>query len=183
MHTVLEGAGYATIEAETGEAALVIADEQQPSLVLLDVRLPGVSGYEVCRQLRERFGRHLPIVFVSGSRTDPHDCAAGLMIGADDYVVKPFLPDELVARVRRLLVRAGAEQPQANGLNGWARLTARELEVLELLSRGLTQKAIAAELSISRKTVATHIQHILRKIGAHSRAEAVAFAHRLGLSR
>src|SRR6266511_719439 len=65
---VLAGAGYSTIEVESGEAALVKAGEIRPSLVLLDVHLPGVSVYEVCRQLRERFGEQLPIVFVSGNR-------------------------------------------------------------------------------------------------------------------
>jgi len=187
VRIVLEGAGYATVEAETGEAALEIAAKEQPSLVLLDVRLPGISGYEVCRQLRERYGRDLPIVFLSGSRTDPHDQAAGLMIGADEYLIKPFLPDELVALVGELLARAGAEQPleqpEANGLTGWARLTARELEVLQLLSRGFTQKTIAGELHISRKTVAMHIQRILGKLGVHSRAAAVSRAYRLGLVR
>src|SRR5947209_1478217 len=103
---LLEGIGYPTVEAETGESALVAAGEQRPELVLLDVRLPGISGYEVCRQLRQRFGEQLPIMFVSGDRTESHDRVAGLMIGADDYISKPFVPDELVARVQRLLVRA-----------------------------------------------------------------------------
>jgi len=181
VRCVLEGAGYSTIETDTGEEALVLAGEQPPALVLLDVRLPGVSGYEVCRQLRERFGEQLPILFVSGDRTEPHDRVAGLMIGADDYVTKPFLPAELIARVGRLLVRAGAEQPEANGYDGKARLTEREQEVLNLLAEGLSQKAIAAQLYISPKTVATHIQRILSKLSVHSRAEAVALAFREGL--
>jgi DNA-binding NarL/FixJ family response regulator len=178
---LLEGAGYSTIEADTGEVALDLAGEHQPSLVLLDVHLPGVSGYEVCHQLRERFGERLPIVFVSGDRTEPQDRVAGLMIGADDYVVKPFFPDELVARVRRLLMRNGAEPNEKGGAELSASLTEREQEVLQLLAEGLTQDAIAAELYISPKTVATHIQRILSKLGVHSRAEAVSRAFRLGL--
>jgi DNA-binding NarL/FixJ family response regulator len=178
---VLEGAGYETLEAPTGESALESAAEQRPALVVLDVRLPGVSGYEVCQQLRERFGQQLPIVFVSGTRTEAHDLVAGLLIGADDYVVKPFLPDELLARVRRLLVRADGE-PEAGGGNGnGVRLTKREQEVLSLLADGLAQDAIATELYISPKTVSTHIQRILSKLGVHSRAEAVSYAFREGL--
>jgi DNA-binding NarL/FixJ family response regulator len=177
---VLAGAGYSTIEVESGEAALVQAGEIRPSLVLLDVHLPGVSGYEVCRQLRERFGEQLPIVFVSGNRTEPHDRVAGLMIGADDYVVKPFSADELIARVGRLLTRAEADW-SGNGSDSRVRLTEREREVLGLLADGLSQNAIASELYISPKTVATHIQRILSKLEVHSRAEAVSYAYRLGL--
>src|SRR5438034_1752437 len=178
---LLEGIGCSTVEAETGEAALVEAGEQRPELVLLDVRLPGISGYEVCRQLRQRFGEQLPIMFVSGDRTEPHDRVAGLMIGADDYISKPFVPDELVARVQRLLVRA--EAGNGDGGNGArpTRLTGREQEVLQLLAEGLTQGAIGAELYISPKTVATHLQRILAKLEVHSRAEAVSQAYRLGL--
>ncbi len=178
---VLAGAGYSTIEVESGEAALVQAGEVRPSLVWLDVHLPGVSGYEVCRQLRERFGEQLPIIFASGSRTEPHDRVAGLMIGADDYVVKPFSADELIARVGRLLTRAEADWSGNGGSDSRVRLTEREREVLGLLADGLSQNAIASELYISPKTVATHIQHILTKLDVHSRAEAVASAYRLGL--
>jgi DNA-binding NarL/FixJ family response regulator len=178
---VLEDAGYSTIEAETGEAALVIAGERRPSLVLLDVHLGGVSGYEVCRQLRDRFGQKLPIVFVSGTRGESHDRVAGLMIGADDYIVKPFFPDEFIARVRRLLTRAEVDERENGDARPTARLTEREQQVLQLLAHGLTQNAIADELYISPKTVATHIQRILTKLDVHSRAEAVSHAFRFEL--
>jgi DNA-binding response OmpR family regulator len=72
---------------------------------VLDVALPGVTGYDVCRTLREEFGEELPIIFVSDERTEPLDRVAGLLMGADDYVVEPFAPAELVARVMRALAR------------------------------------------------------------------------------
>ena len=100
------------------------------------------------------------------------------MIGADDYMVKPFSPDELVARIQRLLVRTSSVKAD---LEDWQRLTPRESEVLNLLAEGLSQDAIAIELYISPKTVATHIQRILGKLGVHSRAAAVSKAYRLGL--
>src|SRR3954471_10996753 len=115
VKSVVDGLGYPTVGAESGEAALVAIGDPGPSLVLLDVRLPGLSGYEVCRRLRERFGPRLPIIFLSGERIEPEDRVAGLLIGADDYVVKPFFPEELAARVRSLLVRSGAYQEAGVG--------------------------------------------------------------------
>lgn len=175
---ILDGVGYTTVQAATGEVALTLAAEHEPTAAILDVRLPGISGYEVCRQLRERFGEKLPIVFVSGERAESEDRVAGLMIGADDYLVKPFSPDELVARIQRLLVRTAPAHADADN---WVELTPREWEVLNLLAEGLSQNAIANELYISPKTVATHIQRILGKLGVHSRAAAVAKAFGLGL--
>ena len=180
--SLLEGEGYETVAAGSGEGAIASATRQRPALVLVDVTLPDVSGYEVCRRLRDRFGEELTIVFVSGTRTEPYDRVAGLLLGADDYVAKPFLADELLARVRRLLVRSGDFRESRNGEpNGAPQLTKRELEILGLLADGLSQAAIAKLLYISNKTVATHIQRILAKLRVHSRAEAVAYAFRNGL--
>lgn len=83
----LRRAGYATITAETGEHALELAQGEAPALVLLEIRLPGISGYEVCRQLRAAFGEGLPIVFTSAERTESYDRVAGLLVGADEYLV------------------------------------------------------------------------------------------------
>jgi DNA-binding response OmpR family regulator len=184
LSEALERAGYRTQQVRTGEEALRAAGRQRPALVITETHLPGMSGYEIVRELRERYGEHLPIIFVSAARTEETDRVAGLLLGADDYVIKPFDPDELLARVRRMIVRSG---PGGNR-NGAGHaesfgLTGRELQILALLAGGLSQSAIAAELVISPKTVATHIQRILVKLGVHSRAEAVAAAHREGLAR
>jgi DNA-binding NarL/FixJ family response regulator len=176
---LLEQAGFPTLQASSGEEALATARRGRPLLVILDVRLPGVSGYEVHHELRRRFGDDLPIIFISGERVESLDRAGGLLLGADDYVVKPFAPDELVARVRRLAARSASAGAARQG----PKLTGREGEVLRLLANGLDQPEIAKELVISSKTVATHIQHILAKLGVHSRAQAVAVAHRDGLLR
>lgn len=174
---LLGRAGYTTTECATGEEALAAAQADRPSLVLLDVHLPGLSGYEVLYSLRERFGDELPVVFVSGERTESFDRVAGLQLGADDYLSKPFAPDELIARLRRLLPDSA---PPADKTSQPA-LTPRENEVLRLLANGLAQGEIAKELVISPKTVASHIERILGKLGVHSRAQAVAVAHRTGL--
>jgi DNA-binding response OmpR family regulator len=168
--------GHPVAEAGTGAEALEIARRRGAALVLLDVNLPDISGYEVCRKLREAFGERLPILFLSGVRTESFDRVGGLLLGADDYVVKPFAPDELLARMRRLLVRSAT-----SGAAQDYELTRREHEVLGLLAASHTQARIAEELVITETTIATHIQHILGKVGVHSRAEAVAFAHRHGI--
>src|SRR5206468_3329397 len=100
---LLSRAGYVTFEAPTGDAALAAARAERPALVLLDISLPDVNGFEVCLMLREEFGNGLPIIFVSGERTEPIDRAVGMMLGGDDYIVKPFDPDELLARARRAI--------------------------------------------------------------------------------
>ena len=176
MTTLLARESSRVVWVETGEDALHAAELERPSVVVLEVGLPGVSGYEVCRALRERFGRSLPIVFLSAERTTPLDRVAGLLIGADDYLVKPIAPDELLVRIRTHVGRA----PAAAARNG---LTPREQEVLTLLADGLSQGEIAGVLVIAPKTVATHIERILEKLGVHSRAEAVAAAYRQALVR
>jgi DNA-binding response OmpR family regulator len=103
---VLGSAGFATVEAASGFEALAAAREKRPDAIVLDVTLSGVTGYDVCRTLREEFGEELPIIFVSGNRTKPLDRVAGLLIGADDYVVRPYAVAELVARVRRSVERS-----------------------------------------------------------------------------
>ena len=167
---VFEAAGYAVTQVATGEAALDAARDDAPGAVVLEVALGGdFSGYEVCRALRRSFGPDLPIVFLSGVRTESYDRVAGLLVGADDYLVKPYAGDELLTRVRRLHPRQASGAPK---------LTKREGEVLRLLAEGLPQSTIAEQLFISSKTVGTHIEHILSKLGVQSRAQAVALAYR-----
>ena len=170
---LLARAAYEPRELACGKEVLEVARSSPPRLVLLDVRLPGLCGYEVCHQLREEFGQALPIMFLSADRTEPLDRVAGLLIGADDYIVKPFAPDEVLARVRRLTRRTNPVRPSVA-----SKLTNREMEVLRLLAEGLEQQEIARQLFISRKTVGTHIEHILAKLGVRSRAQAVALAYR-----
>jgi DNA-binding NarL/FixJ family response regulator len=181
VSSLLRRVGYRTIEETSGEGAVLAARELRPALVVVEVELPGVSGYQVCRELRDDFGEELPIIFVSGGRTDSLDRIAGLLIGADDYLVKPIAPEELVARIGRLLMRGAAASRAPRPADAYAlSLSAREAEVLRLLAHGLTNKAIAQKLLISPKTVATHVQRILTKLGVRSRSEAVALAYREG---
>src|SRR5215203_948009 len=176
---ILVGGGLEARTETSGEEALaLVAAASPPQAIILEVRLSGfVSGYEVLRELRNRYGEGLPIMFVSEERVEQFDRVAGLQLGADDYVVKPFAPEEFIARVRRMVTRSASVDPGAVG----TKLTPREAEVLQLLTSGLTQQEIARQLVISESTVASHIEHILDKLDVHSRAQAVALALRSGL--
>jgi DNA-binding NarL/FixJ family response regulator len=169
---LFEAAGFEVVQVGSGEEVLRAVEEATPCVVLLEIPLGSLSGYEVCRTLREE-ASGIPVVFVSGSRTESYDRVAGLLVGADDYVVKPYAPDELLTRVRSLVRRS---QPLALPVTG--KLTKREVEVLRLLADGLRQDEIAERLFISRKTVGTHVANILRKLGVHSQIQAVALAYR-----
>jgi DNA-binding NarL/FixJ family response regulator len=174
LRDLLDLEGYNTIAADCGESALAAARKERPAVALLDVNLPAISGYEVCAALRRLYGDAISIIFVSGDRVESRDRVAGFLLGADDYIVKPFAPDELLARVRVAFKRLGSPGGDS------AHLTGREREVLQLLANGLEQGEIATQLVISGKTVGTHIERILSKLGVHSRAQAVAVAYRDG---
>ena len=169
---VLQRVAYHVLEVDNGDDAIDGARLQLPRLVILEVNLPALSGYEVCHQLKEEF-RSLPIILVSGERTEPFDRVAGMLIGADDYLVKPFASDELLVRIRRLIGSSAALAPAVA-----SRLTPRETEVLRKLAQGLDAAEIAARLFISPRTVGTHLENITRKLGVRNRAQAVALAYR-----
>jgi DNA-binding NarL/FixJ family response regulator len=171
IRSAFSAAGYETSLASSGSAAIALASEYTIGAAVLDVNLPGCSGYEVCRELRRLYGAGIPILFVSGDRTEPYDRIGGLLLGADDYFVKPFDPGDLVSRLNRLVLRAQLATERRP-------LTPRELEILTLLAHGLVQSEIAERLEITSKTVATHIEHILGKLGVRSRAQAVGIAYR-----
>jgi len=163
--------GFDTRSAVDGHEALRALRHETPDVVLLDVYLPDVSGYQLCRRVRDDFGESVGVMLISGERREPFDRAGGLLLGADDYLIKPFAVDELLARVQRLAER---HRPMPTGVT--TQLTRREREILGSLSKGLDHHAIASDLVIAPKTVEKHIEHILSKLGVHSRAQAIALA-------
>jgi DNA-binding NarL/FixJ family response regulator len=171
MLRILEEAGHEPIGVDSGEEAIETARHHRPSLAILEICLPGICGYDVCRRLKDRYGESVSVIFVSATRTESFDRVAGILLGADDYLCKPFAEDELLARIGRLIRRPTAR----------ANLTPRERDVLSLLVQGLTQREIADCLVISGKTVGTHTEHIFSKLGVRNRLQAAALAHRYRL--
>jgi DNA-binding response OmpR family regulator len=117
----LEDEGWTVDEAESGEEAIEQFQRIAPDVVLIDIMLPGIDGFELCRTIRRT--SDVPVVMVT-ARNDTHDVVAGLEAGADDYLTKPFAPKELSARIRALLRRIRPSQP------GHARLAFGDLELI-----------------------------------------------------
>jgi DNA-binding response OmpR family regulator len=123
MRLALEDEGYAVEEAASGEAALAAVERRPADVVLIDLMLPGIDGFECCRSLRRT--SDVPIIMVT-ARTDTYDVVAGLEAGADDYVTKPFVAKELAARIRALLRRARGSEPSSQAFE------VGDLEILPL---------------------------------------------------
>ena len=128
--SALEHEGHKVEEAATGEEGLRVFADQPVDVVLIDLMLPGIDGFEVCRSLRRT--SDIPIIMVT-ARADSHDVVAGLEAGADDYLTKPFAPKELSARIRALMRRVRSEPATPS------RLAFGEVEVLP--DEGVTRRA------------------------------------------
>ena len=189
LEQMLEGDGYQPLLARSGEAALQAAIEHSPALILLDIMLPGLNGFEVCRELRKR-AVDVPIIMLTAREAEV-DKVVGLEIGADDYVTKPFGKRELLARIAAALRRASAtsseriatyrfgsvfvdfERMSATRDGKPLPLTAREFEILRALIqfRGsvvsrerLLNIALNYEADCTTRTVDAHIVRLRKKI-------------------
>ena len=118
----LEKAGYRTICLEEGETAVDVVRKEMPSLILLDIMLPGIDGLEVCRLIKQEASlRKIPIVMIS-ARGEETDVVVGLEMGADDYITKPFSPRVVMARVKAVLRRDSETKPDAVMVRGYVRI-------------------------------------------------------------
>ncbi len=124
LSTSLRFAGFEVHTASDGDEALLVAEKVRPDLLVLDVMMPGLDGFGVTRRLRDR-GRDTPVLFLT-AKDDVADRVAGLTVGGDDYVTKPFSLEEVVARIRAILRRTGAGADAAEG-----RLVFHDLELDE----------------------------------------------------
>lgn len=169
-------------EAERGDLALELLGHLQPDVVLLDVRMPGMGGIETTQRIRAAF----PTIRVLILSAYSDFALEALRAGASGYVLKTADSRELVAAVRSVYSGSTVIQGElAGGLGIWgpsARsqrtdvLSRREGEILRLIARGLTNRAIAREVGIAPRTADQHVHNIFIKVGARSRAEAVRYA-------
>jgi len=184
----LEREGYAVIIAGDGEAGLICAAKTPVDLVILDIMLPGIDGFEVCRRMRAK-SAETPIIMLTARDTDI-DKVVGLEMGADDYLTKPFNPRELVARVRAVLRRADAAREPAKTILGnvtidlggrrvlkddqEVHLTMKEFELLAFLAAHHGQALSRAQILEQvwgydfpgdTRTVDVHVRQVRRKLG------------------
>ncbi len=182
----LKSEGYQVKTARSGREALMQLAEAVPDLVVSDIRMPGMDGYQLARQLRGSPRTALvPIVFLT-AKDETADRIEGFRAGVDAYLTKPFEPDELIAVVNGILNRVERTHSQIARLVGSTvqdapvtfqdeELTEAEDRVALAVSRGLSNKEIAAELEISVRTVENHISHILEKKRFNNRVEIARF--------
>ena len=194
----LEKQGFRVEEAADGQEALLRVAETKPDLILLDWMLPSLSGIEVCRQLRRRPStRDLPIIMIT-ARTDDQDAVRALDIGADDYIVKPFAVDAVLARIRALLRRSGAAP--VKGRLAWQdivmdqdahrvtragralHLGPTEYRLLEfflqnpgrVFSRGQVLDAVwGRDIHVEPRTVDVHIRRLRKAVNAEGEPDVI----------
>ena len=185
-------------EAGDGVQALALALDLKPDVLVLDIQMPGKSGIDVAREVRAA-GLDIAILMLSAYDDEPYIVSA-LRAGANGYVLKTAEPEELIEAVHAVyegqsvldqklvqhLMRLMGSAPRTGAARSDTEalvepLSARELEVLRLVARGFTNKAVAAQLGISDRTVQGHLANIFGKLNAQSRTDAVMIGLRLGL--
>lgn len=193
----LENAGYLIIAAENGQEALNLVEEYQPHLIVTDITMPRMDGYEFVQRIRQRpASRLIPVVFLT-ARTETHERVRGYQLGCDVYLEKPFELQELGAVVRNLLERLqmieaewrSRTSPSVGAHDGEVDatpspqapfplldLTDREQDVLSWLVHGLSNAQIGERLHLSPRTIEKHVSSLLRKTDTNNRSELVRLA-------
>ncbi|HEX7315465.1 MAG TPA: response regulator transcription factor [Pyrinomonadaceae bacterium] len=178
----LRAEGYEVVTARRGAEAMVRVAEALPDLIISDIRMPGMDGYQLARNLRSApRTRLVPIVFLT-AKDETADRIAGFRTGVDAYLTKPFEPEELAAVVKSILDRVRRTHSDLARMFGEQgaddvelvrdeELTDAEWRVAEAVARGLSNKEIAAELNLSLRTVEGHISRILDKKSLSNRVE------------
>jgi RNA polymerase sigma factor (sigma-70 family) len=182
----LKKAGYQVATYSTAQHLLDhLPNENESGCILLDVRIPGLSGPELQGRLSE-IGSILPIVFLTGY-ADVQTTVRAIKAGADDVLTKPVSSEELLGAVERALAHHQAARSQRSKLDvvlaHIAKLTPRERQVFDLVIRGNTNKQVAKLLGATERTIKAHRHRVMEKLQVQSLAELVSFAERAGIVR
>ena len=163
----------------SAQAFLDSYDETKPGCLVLDVRMPGMSGLELQERLAARRDYHLPIIFITG-HGDVQMAVRAVQAGAYDFVEKPFNDQDLLDRIQRAIAHDAGQRNKEEQLSQlkalFASLTPREREVLDLVVEGMSNKAIANTLGLSAKTVEVHRAKVMEKMHARSISDLVKMA-------
>ncbi|MBF2089049.1 MAG: response regulator transcription factor [Synechococcales cyanobacterium K44_A2020_017] len=181
----LEFRGYEVITAENGREALEVLEDDIPDLIICDVMMPEMDGYSLVEHVRkDPRTSWIPVLFLS-AKGQSQDRVKGLNTGADVYMVKPFEPEELVAQVEaslkhgeRLTKRKdrGPDDGPKIHVPFDVELTPTELKVVQYVARGMANREIAEGLSVSQRTIESHVSNMLGKTGLHNRTELARWA-------
>jgi DNA-binding NarL/FixJ family response regulator len=183
-----EAHGFSVVQAGSGQEALQQLTNRVVDVVVSDILMPGMDGFELCRQVRSSpTSQLIPFIFLS-NLGDIDDRVRGHLVGADDYLVKPFHAQELIAKVKGAIARserlqAALEQrlQQACPTNpAPLPLSSAEMKVFWEVVQGFTNKQIGERLFLSPRTVQTHLSHILTKLKLENRSQLVRFAFEQG---
>lgn len=187
VHNYLEHHGYLVLQARNGQEALAMIKQYQPHLLITDIAMPEMDGYQLVQRIRQQPAlRLLPVIYLTG-RSQTQARIKAYQTGADSYLSKPFELEELGAIVRNLLernqlIQAEWQQRTSPTLPSLSVstlkspspvLTSREEEVLRYLSKGLSNAQIGKELHLSDRTIEKYVSNLLQKFQAHNRAELV----------
>lgn len=189
LEDVLPFYGYEVNCAKNGVQALeVLKSGKVFDLILLDVMMPEMDGWETIKQIRKTPGiSAIPVIMVTAVNED-QKMVSGLKIGADDYVVKPFILPNLLARIEAVLRRVKPNNNNAftsnvtiNQVQQFNSLTRREKDVLLLVTQGESNKSIAEKLVLSEVTVKSHLNNIFKKLNVTNRTQALLLAMQMNL--
>ncbi len=182
--------GYDVTVAEDGiEALKILSDEKNNfDLVLLDVMMPNMDGWDTLKAIRKnKKTQYIPVIMITAVSED-QKVVSGLKIGADDYIVKPFILPNLLARIEAVLRRSkwqsettGKSEKKINTDVNIDALTPKEKEVLSLVAKGASNQEIADKLCVQDVTVKTHLNSIFKKLKVSNRTQAVLLALEINL--
>ena len=178
--------GYEVEVATDGLKAMkTLSKKNDFDIVLLDVMMPNMNGWDVLKEIRENENTRLLPIIMTTAISEEQKIVKGLKMGADDYIVKPFVLSTLLARIEAVIRRSTWNKNDSNQIDIKKvksvnnEITPKESAVLELLTKGLNNKEIADELNITEVTVKTHLRNIYKKFNVNSRTQLVLMAMQL----